>query len=287
MTEYESKFNKAEEYLDNKKYLQALQIFQSLQDVPQFKRKSIIKLIEIYDAQNQVDSAVKLFENYLSDEPDDENIRTFYAQFLIRHKKYGDAHDVLSGVSIKSHPEKNFLMGMVNYYLNDYEISLINFEEFIKRNKNSELLPEAHLYSAKCHLKTHELDLALKELKKSEALSIYNYEVYQNFAIVYYLKEMYFHALESIRKSMELNPVEVSNYELSGKIYFKMGEYQKARKELETTSEMKELDSEAYALLGIACLKLKDNNNARKYFEQALKKNPANEIALKELENCN
>jgi Flp pilus assembly protein TadD len=50
---------------------------------------------------------------------------------------------------------------------------------------------------------------------------------------------------------------------------------------------MKELDSEAYALLGIACLKLKDNNNARKYFEQALKKNPANEIALKELENCN
>jgi Flp pilus assembly protein TadD len=66
-----------------------------------------------------------------------------------------------------------------------------------------------------------------------------------------------------------------------------MGEYQKARKELETTSEMKELDSEAYALLGIACLKLKDNNNARKYFEQALKKNPANEIALKELENCN
>lgn len=286
MTEYESKFNKAEEYLNKKQYLQALQIFQSLQDVPQFRRKSIINLIEIYDAQNQVDSAIKLFENYLSDEPEDENIRTFYAQFLIRHKKYADAHDVLSGVSIKKHPEKNFLMGMVNYYLNDYEISLINFEEFIKRNKTSELLPEAHLYSAKCHLKNRELDLALKELKKSEELSNHNYEVYQTFAMVYYFKEMYFHALESLRKSIELNPVEVSNYELSGKIYFKLGEYQKARKELETASEKTDLDSEAYALLGIACLKLKDNNTARKYFKLALKKNPANEIALKELANC-
>lgn len=286
MTENENKFTEAEEYLTQKKYLQAIQIFHFLLEIPQYKRKSIIKLIEIYDIQNQVDAAVNLFENYLAENPGDENIRTFYAQFLIRRKKYDEAHDILSGVSMKNFPAKNFLMGLTNYYLSDYDISLINFNEFIQQNKNSELLPEAYLYLSKCHLKNHELDLALNKLKRSEELSNQNYEVHLTFAIVYYLKEMFFHALESIKKSIQLNSLGVSNYEWSGKIYFKLREYEKARKEFETVVKLKKTDSEIYALLGLTCLEMNDKNSAKKYFELALKINPANEIALSGLANC-
>lgn len=280
MTEHENNFESGEEFLEQKKYLQAIQVFHSLIHIPQFKRKSVIKLIEIYDAQNQVGAAIKLFEDYLSNHPDDENVRTFYAQFLIRKKKYTDAHDVLSQVSTKNHPEKNFLMGMVNYYLADYDISRINFEEFIRQNKDSELLPEAHLYIGKCYIQIHKLDSALKYLKKSEEFSNQNYEVYLNLSIVYYLKEMYLHALQSVNKSIKLNPSEVANYEWSGKIYFKHGEYKKARKEFEAAVELKEPDSELYALLGLTCYKINDYDSAKDYFELALKLNPANEIAL-------
>jgi len=286
MDENENKFNLGGELLNEKKHLQALQIFHSLLEVPQYKRKSIIKLVEIYDAQDQIEAAVNLFENYLLEDPNDENMRTFYAQFLIRKEKYSDAHDVLSGVSLKNHREKNFLMGLTNYYLADYDIGILNFLEFIQYNKSSELLPEAYLYLAKCYLKNNELDLALKELKKSEELSNQNYEVYLTFAIVYYLKEMYFHALESINKSTKLNSLEASNYKWSGKIYIKLGEYVKARKEFETAVNIKEPNSELYALLGLTCLKTNDHISAIDYFENALKINPANEIALGGLADC-
>ena len=287
MNEHENKFQKAKEFLEERKYLQALQLFHSLLDVPQYRRKSIIQLIEIYDIQNQVESAIKLFEGYLEENSNDENIRAYYAQFLIRRKKYSVAHDVLSGVSTKNHPEKNFLLGMINFYLDDYEISRLNFEEFIQNNNKSELLPEAHLYIAKCNLKNHKLESALDHLKRSEELSNHNYEIYLTLGIVYYLKEMYFHAIQSIKKSIQLNPAEISNYEWSGKIYFKMNEYEKARKEFERVTVLKDSDSEIYALLGMTCSKIKDIDSAKSYFELALKLNPANEVALRGLAECN
>lgn len=121
MTELESKFEKAEEFFNEKKYLHAIQIYQSLLNIEQIKRKAAVKLIEIYDIQNQFESAVNVFKRYLSDEESDEDMLTYYAQFLIRYKKYAEAHDVLSAISNDNRPEKNLLMGIVNYYLEDYE----------------------------------------------------------------------------------------------------------------------------------------------------------------------
>lgn len=286
MTEFESKFEKAEQFFSEKKYLHALQIFQSLLEIPQFQRKALIKLIEIYDIQNQLDSAIKVFEEYFQHSIEDENMRAYYAQFLIRHNKYSEAHDILSSISSQNRPEKNFLIGMVNYFLADYEISVINFNEFINQNSKSDLIAEAYLYIGKCKIKQNELDAALVYLEKSESLNNQNREVYFSFALVYFLKEMYFHSLEKIKKSISIDPSDFESLELSAKILYKLGEYEKSRRELELLLNRTEPNAEIFALLGYTCKNLKDFESANLYFESALKLNPSDKSILLAMSEC-
>lgn len=286
MTEFESKFEKAEQYFLEKKYLHALQIFQSLLEIPRLKRKALIKLIEIYDIQNQLDSAIKVFEEYLEQSNDDENMRAYYAQFLIRHKKYSEAHDILSSISTQNRPEKNFLIGMVNYFLEDYEISVINFNEFISQNSKSDLIAEAYLYIGKCKIKQGDLDAALVYLEKSESIDNQNHEIYFSLALVYYLKEMYFHSLEELKKSISLDPSDVESLELSAKILFKLGEYEKSRRDFALLLNRTEPSAEIFALLGFVCKNMKDFESANFYFESALKLNPSDKSVLLAVFEC-
>lgn len=287
MTEFERKFEKADEFFNEKKYLHAVQIYQSLLNIEQIKRKAAVKLIEIYDIQHQFESAVNVFKRYLSDEESDEDMLTYYAQFLIRYKKYAEAHDVLSAISNDNRPEKNLLMGIVNYYLEDYEIALINFADFIKRNPNSELLPEAHLFTAKCYLKNMELDSTLNHAKESEKIYNQNYEVYLILAVVYFSKEMYYHALDNIQKSIKLNPGDIKSILWSGRILNKMGEPEQAKKILNHAISKIDEDTELLNLLGMIYFELGDVNNAIKNFMKVLRINPSDGEAKEGLLLCN
>lgn len=287
MTEFERKFEKAEEFFNEKKYLHAIQIYQSLLNVKHIKRKAAVKLIEIYDIQNQFESAVNVFKRYLSEEDTDEDMLTYYAQFLIRYGKYPEAHEVLSAISNDNRPEKNLFMGIVNYYLKDYEIALINFADYIKRNPKSELLPEAHLFSAKCYAKNLELDSALKHAKESEKIYNHNYEVYLILAIIYFAKEMYFHALDNIQKSIKLNPSDIKSILWSGRIFNKMGEPEQAKKIMNHAIGRIDEDTELLNLLGMIYFELGDVNNAVKNFMKVLQINPSDEEAKEGLLICN
>lgn len=277
---------KASAFVEQKNYLHAIQIYKSLFDIPEYNRLALTRLAEIYEIQNQYEAVVKLFDKYLECN-DDDDIRTYYAHFLIRNQKYSKANYTLAGLSKEKHPEKNFLLGMVNYYLSDYEIAQINFQDFIKSNPTADFLPEAYLYLAKSHLKQYHLDSALKNVKLSEKLYNLNYETYLTLAIVYYLKEMYFHANENIQKSIDLNPAEAELFEWQGKILYKMGEYEKAEKQLLNYLNLAEPCAEVYSLLGMTCLERNKYIEAKKYFDLALKINPDDEIALNGLEECN
>lgn len=287
MNEFEIKFNQADQLIQENKYLHAIQVLQSLLVVPEYSRKAVIKLVEIYDLQGQIDSASKILINYLSQNDDDENIRAYFAHFLIRNEKFNEAHDILSGLSNKHHPEKSFLMGLVNFYLNDFEVALINFTEFINNNKNSEILPDAYLYKAKCNIEKSELDEAIQNLNSSIKFDNGNSETYTTFAKVYYLKEMYYHALEKIKISIELNPLDLDAIEWSGRIFFKLGDFKNAKKQFELVIEIDKSNSEIFAILGLTCLNLEDFDSAKYYFDEALKLDSTNELAQKGIPACN
>ena len=287
MNEFEIKFNQAEQLIQENKYLHAIQVLQSLLLVPEYNRRSVIKLVEIYDLQGQINSASKILNNYLLQNQDDENIRAYFAHFLIRNEKFNEAHDILSGLSNKHHPEKSFLMGLVNFYLNDFEIALINFTEFISKNKNSDLLPDAYLFKAKCNIEKNDLEEAIYNLNYSIKFDSNNPETYTTFAKVYFLKEMYYHAQEKIKMSIELNPLDLNSLEWSGRIFYKLGEYKNAKKQFELVVEIDKSNSEVFAILGMSCFNLADYDSAKYYFDEALKLNSNNELALKGLETCN
>lgn len=286
MTEFESKFEKAEQFFNEKKYLHAIQIYQSLLDLPHLKRKAVIKLIEIFGIQNQFDSAVNVFKRYLSEEENDEDMLTFYAQFLIKNERYLEAHDVLSSISNDKRPERNFLMGIVNYYLEDYQIAVINFAEFIKRNKKSELLPQAHLFLSKCYLKKNEISLALEHAKESEKIYNQDYEVYSTLAIIFYEKEMYYHALDNIQKSIKLNTGDINSLLWSGRILLKMGEPEQAKKILEYSVDISNENIETLNMLGMISLEASDYNSAEEYFNKVVKLDPENQEAKDGITIC-
>lgn len=286
MTELEAKFNKANQLFEQKKYLHAIQLYKYFLDEPEFSRKALIRLTEIYDIQNQTEAAISLFEDYLEHHLDDDNLRTYFAQFLIRKSYYQEAHQILSGVSTKAQPEKNFLMGLVNYYLNDYDVAQINFQEFVKQNPKSDLLPEAFHYLSKCHIELKFFDAALKYTETALKLDSQNPYLFKTRALIYYQKEMYFHAAESIKKAQTLNPLDYELLKIAAKIFFKLGEYDKAQRDLRLYLDKTEPDSEALALMGIILKELKNFKDALAYFELTLKLNSSNELAKKELDDC-
>ena len=286
MTELEAKFNKANQLYEQKKYLHAIQLYKKFLDEPEFSRKALIRLTEIYDIQNQTEAAISLFEEYLQNNLDDDNLRTYFAQFLIRKNYYQEAHQILSGVSTKAQPEKNFLMGLVNYYLGDYKIAQINFQEFVKQNPKSDLLPEAFHYLSKCRIELNYYDEALEYTETALKLDSQNPFLFKTRALIYYQKEMYFHAAECIKKAQRLNPLDYELLKIAANVFFKLGEYEKARRDLTLYVDKTETDSEALALMGIILKELKNYKDAFAYFELALKRNSSNELAQKELDDC-
>ena len=260
MEQVEYKLQLAEDFEKEGKYLHALQIYYSLFHRKEFKRTAIVKLSSLYEKMDKADQAVKLFESYLLDNFDVE-MRKYFSHYLIQNLKYTKAIEVLQYVSKEDNPEVYFLSGLASYKLGDYEIAKINFSEFTRKNRKSDLLPEAYLYLSKAYRHLNQYDSALENAKYSELIWNNNFELYLNMAKIYFYKKMYFHAFESITKAIKLNNIEPSLLKWAGKILYFMDEYEKAEDYLRKFVNHCNEDPEIYALLGNVCLKNKKPND--------------------------
>lgn len=276
------KFQIAESFEREGKFLHALQIYYILLKNKNHKKSAVIKLADIYQKFGKIDKAIILFENYLSENLDIE-MRKYFANYLIKNGHNEKALEVLEYISKESNPEIFFLTGLANYKSKEYEIAKINFVEFVKRNKKSELLPDAYLYISKSYRHLNNFDLALENAKISEMIWNRNFELYLNLAKIYFHKEMYLHAFEAVSKAIKINNKEFRLYKWAGKILYYMDEFEKAedylRKFINECDSIQ--DSEIYALLGGTCLKNRKYKEAQDYFELSLKIDPGNETAIK------
>ena len=283
----EFKIQIAESYEKEGKNLHALQIYHSLLNNKTYRRKAVVKLTDIYTKFGKIDKAIILFEDYLYENLDIE-MRKYFAHFLIKNEVYEKSLEILEYLSKESNPEVYFLTGIAHYKLKEFEIAKINFNEFIKKNKRSDLLPDAYLFLSKSNRHLRQYDEALENAKLSEMLWNNNMELYLNLAKIYFYKEMYMHAFEAISKAIKINNNNRNLYKWAGKILYFMDEFQKANEYLTKFLEVSESceEAEIFALLGGTNLKIKEYKKAELFFDMCLKFDPANTFALKGKIDC-
>lgn len=280
MSSEEYKLKQAEEFEQEKKYLHALQIYHALLSSDTHKRTACVKLCELYERMDKVDKAVGLAQRFLDDNPDDIDVRKYLGHFLLRNNEFDYSLDVLSSVSCEDNPEVYFLKGLAHYNLNESEIAIINFNNFVEKSKNSELIPEGHHYLAKCYIEDGKLDKALESINTALQFDSQRYDYELTLAVIFYYKEMFYHSYEAVRRAMKLNQNNPVVREWAGKVLYKMGELAKAEEHLKKAIELSDGNSSLYSLLGIICANNGKQEEAKGYFEMALKIDPYDELAL-------
>ncbi len=276
----ENKLKAAADFEAAGKDLHAMQIYNTLIEKFPEELDPYFSLVSLYEKLNNINAAGTLLKDLLESHSDSLDIRLFTGQFFLRCKRWNDAIDILSIISPDEEPIVSFFLGYSHFMLNEFELSKVNFLNFIAVENKSELYHEALIYLAKVEIELKNFEKALEYTSK--ALSIYsnNWELYLVTSIAYYYLGMYAHAVNTIYQAYKLNEKDLSINEWAGKIYHKSGDYLKAEKYfLYVIEHQDETSPEIYTYLGEACLHSKKASDALKYFELALKLDPNNKKA--------
>ncbi|HSP87101.1 MAG TPA: tetratricopeptide repeat protein, partial [Ignavibacteriaceae bacterium] len=271
----ELRLKTAQDYEANGETLHALQIYNSIIDDEPGYVDAYFCLVELYEKQNKIESAKNLLRDFLIDNPENNLVRLFYAQFLLRNSQWENVIENLQPINISEEPIAAFFLGYSFFMLKNYQHAKINFLHFVSSGKKTELLHETYIFLAKTEIQLRNFESALEFAKKSEIVYSNFWELNLVFAIIHYNLGMQTHAITSITKSLKLNPNETSIYKWAGKIFLKVGEYIKAEENFLKYIGMVEYpSSEIYFELGEAYLKTNKVKDALQYYELALKIDP-------------
>lgn len=278
--QYNHRIRQAHDFEAQGKFLHALQIYTSLLIEFPDKNEVYYGLSGLYEHLGKLDTAFSLLNSHLKENPENNELRIFLGQLLLKHSKWEEAVETLSFVLPEEEPAVSFFIGYANFMLKEYEMAKISFNNFISSKGQTELLYEANVYLAKIELKLKEYDSALKYAKKAEIIYSNFWELNSIYAETYLKLGMYEHAVAPIEKAIKLNPEEPSPYELAGKIYLKIGDYSKAEKYfLSYIERIEDVSSDTYANLAEACLNVEKTKDALAYFDIAIKLDPGNKTA--------
>jgi tetratricopeptide (TPR) repeat protein len=267
--------------------LHAIQLYNSIiQDDPDFI-EAYFALSDLYEKQGNFVSAENLLKGCLEYNPDNNSVRLYLAQFLLRLLNWEDVIDVLSNVQVEEEPLAAFFSGYSYFMMKDYEPAKINFISFTVNGKKTELIYEAYIYLAKIEIQLKNFKSARDYVKKAEVVYSDYWELNLINSIIYYNLGMYAHAVLPVEKAMSLNPGDNSSYEWAGRIYLKSGDYIKAEKYfLKHIDAVENPASDIYASLAEACLRNNKTEDAVLYYDVALKIDPQNIFAAEGKKNA-
>ena len=124
----EDKLKLAAGFEEEKKYLHALQIYQSLASEADYKSIAAMKLAVLFEKMGRIENAFANLKKYLDVNSGDQRVRKFYIQFLIKHSKYSEAVDEANYFDLQKEPMIYMLVGLAYYYLEDYQLANQHFE---------------------------------------------------------------------------------------------------------------------------------------------------------------
>src|SRR5512146_1857515 len=152
------------------KLLHSVQIYNSIiTDKPAFT-DAYFALGEVYEKLGNIDPAVELIRNFLTNHPENREVRIYLSEFLMRNQRWDDANEVLSYILPEEEPVISFFLGYSHYMQKEYEVARINFLNFLKHTEPDEMLQEANLYLAKIEINLKNFKSALEFLKKTEII---------------------------------------------------------------------------------------------------------------------
>ena len=156
------------------KFLHAVQIYNSIiLEKPDFT-DAYFALGEVYEKIGNIEPAIGMIRNFLTNNPENKEVRIYLSEFLMRNERWEDANEILSYVLPEEEPVISFFLGYSHFMQKDYEVARINFLNFLNHSEPDEMLQEANLYLAKIDINLKDFKSALEFLKKTEV-------VYSNF----------------------------------------------------------------------------------------------------------
>jgi len=272
------RFEDALKYFQKGNYLHAAQIYHSLLNDSEEKKRALIGLSEVYEKLSNNSSASRLMEEYISENPADSEIRMCLGKKFINEGLFEKAIEVLSVIGSEV-PETRYLLGFSYYHLNDFTSAGINLRDFLQYSPNPELSFDANLLLSKIHLGSNEPDKALEHARKAEEFKVSSAELDFIFSVIFYLKSMYFHSSQHFEKYRKYEENKSRLCDWGGKIYYQLGDYQKAEDYFLRHLSQGEGDADTYSHLGMICLKTSRINEAEVYFRRALQIEPENILA--------
>lgn len=269
---------KAEDFDKNNQLLHASQIY--LRILTEFgEPKALVRILNSYKKMGNPKAAANIALNYFNENQADDDIIMYASNFLLTLEMYSEALQILCKIDAKNSPEAYFLIGKANFHLSNFKKARENFIDYLDNGDTAEAVPIAYVSLAETEIKLENLDAA--QLYAEQAQQFYKDmpEIDYIFAEIFFLKEMYQHAMEKIRKNLKDNNSTAEDFLLAGRICYEMQDFQNSEKYLLKYLKNSGGDPYIYSILGESCLKNKKPNDAEKYFSRALKLDPSTNIA--------
>ncbi|QQS37048.1 MAG: tetratricopeptide repeat protein [Ignavibacteriales bacterium] len=278
----EHKLKQAEEFEANGKFLHAIQVYTSLiEQYPQLT-EAIFCLADLYQKLNNINSASSLISLMIENDPDNIEKRMFAGQFFLKNSLWNEAIDVLELVMAEEDGYVSYLRGFAYYKLNEFELSKINFLNYVIRETDSSLKHEGYLFLAKNCIELKDYHSAENFLKKIESVYSSYWEYQYLFGLVYKNIGMLEHAIVCAEKAIKLNSKNAEAFALAGQLQLISGDYKKAERRFYKCLELKDdFSADIYTGLAEVCLKSDNLKEALAYYNTALKLDPQNNTAQK------
>jgi len=218
----------AKEFEVQGKALHSIQIYKSLIDEYPDYYDAYLHLAELYERIGNTGAAKSVFENVFNLQNNEDDIKLYYAQFLMRTSEWENAIDIFKKISVDDEPICSYFVGYLYLLLKDYEAAKVHLLNFVISDEQPELIYDAYFLLAKAEFELNQYDYSLKYLKKAEVLLSDYWELYVQYAKTYFSLSMQNHAIKSIKKAISLNRKESLVYYWAGKIFFSNSEMDKA-----------------------------------------------------------
>jgi type IV pilus assembly protein PilF len=137
-------------------------------------------------------------------------------------------------------------------------------------------LAEATRNVGEAYLSGGNLIIALRELKKAEALNPDDHITQFDLGLVYYYRDQYDQAIEYLQRAIQLKPDYAPAINTLGNTYSSMGQWDKAIETYQKIIDDPFYGTPHFALsnMGVAYYQKKDYAQAEHYFREALKLKP-------------
>ena len=236
-----------------------------------------VKLGNLYDEQDNVESAIKYYKDAIEISPLDASGYEGLAQFYI-HRKMLEKAELTLTMAVAKGTESgpiNYMLGLINFQNEKYEDAETYFKKALKFGENSMLWFNLGITYDKLDRKKEMEECMRKsiELDKTNHLAL-NYLGYSMLIEDKNIDE----AFTLIQKAVTLEPENGAYLDSLGWAYYKKGKYKLAEKYL-IKAEKKEFDPEIYEHLGYVYYSMNNPIKAIYWWARCLEFMPKQEIS--------